>query len=295
MLPKNLLKKLRDYEIRIRKAINSQMHGDFHSVFKGTGLEFEDVRQYQYGDDVRTIDWNTSAKGHGAFVKTFREEKEQTIFFILDVSASQEVGPAGQRKIDIGREICGVLTLSAIKEGSHVGMMGFSDVKENYVKPGRGMRHAFKILNSMFALEPRSRQTDIDAAVKFAMGMLRRKSVIIFISDFIDEDYEKNLKALAHRHDLVVIHLIGHQERNLPGLGIIPLHDNESGKTVWVNSSSPRFREQVNKVLSGSAETLGQVCRSAGANYLSVDTSQDFVEPLVELFKVRNRRGKRRG
>ena len=132
---KELLKKLRRYEIQIRKAINSQMKGDFRSVFKGTGLEFDDVRPYQYGDDIRTIDWNVSAKGHGTFVKTFREEKEQTVFFILDVSASQEIGVAGKTKVDIGREICGVLSLSAVKESSHVGLICYSDQRELYIKP----------------------------------------------------------------------------------------------------------------------------------------------------------------
>src|SRR5687767_3446516 len=135
---KELIKKLRQYEIRIRKAINSQMKGDFHSIFKGSGLEFDDVRPYQYGDDIRTIDWNVSAKGHGTFVKTFKEDKEQTVFFILDVSASEEIGNMGKTKADIGKEICGVLALSAAKESTHAGLICFSDRKEKYLKPLKG-------------------------------------------------------------------------------------------------------------------------------------------------------------
>ena len=139
---KELLNKLRRYEIEIRKAITSQMQGNFHSIFKGSGIEFDDVRAYQYGDDTRTIDWNVTAKGHGTFVKTFKEEKEQTVFFIIDLSASQEIGAKGKQKIDIGKEICGVLTLSAIKESSQVGLIGFTDLRELYIKPSKGMKHA---------------------------------------------------------------------------------------------------------------------------------------------------------
>ena len=138
-----LLKKLRKYEIQIRKAVNSQMQGDFHSIFKGTGLEFDDVRPYQYGDDIRSIDWNVSAKGHGTFVKTFKEEKEQTIFFILDVSASQEIGSPGKTKVDIGKEICGVLALSGAKESSQIGLICYSDEREKFIKPKKGMMLAF--------------------------------------------------------------------------------------------------------------------------------------------------------
>ncbi|MEM9857232.1 MAG: DUF58 domain-containing protein, partial [Bacteroidota bacterium] len=162
---KDLVKKLRKYEIQIRKAINSQMQGDFHSIFKGSGLEFDDVRAYQYGDDIRTIDWNVSAKGHGTFVKTFKEEKEQTVLFVLDVSGSQEIGSPGSQKLDIGKEICGVLALSAVKEASQVGMISFSDQKEKYVKPAKGPKQAYEIINSLVELKPLSNKTDLAKAI----------------------------------------------------------------------------------------------------------------------------------
>ncbi|MEQ8530670.1 MAG: DUF58 domain-containing protein, partial [Imperialibacter sp.] len=204
---KDFLKKLRRYEIEIRKAITSQMQGDFHSIFKGSGLEFDDVRQYQYGDDIRTIDWNVTAKGHGTFVKTFKEEKEQTVFFILDVSASQEIGADGQQKIDIGKELCGLLALSAIKEGSQVGVLCYSDQKEKYIKPAKGLRHAYQIIDSLFNLKPSSTGTNLNLGIRSDMNMIHRKSVIIMISDFVDDDYQQGIKALAKKHDLVVIHL----------------------------------------------------------------------------------------
>ncbi|HYC86915.1 MAG TPA: DUF58 domain-containing protein, partial [Chryseosolibacter sp.] len=197
---KDILKKLRKYEIQIRKAINSHMQGDFHSIFKGSGLEFDDVRPYQYGDDIRTIDWNVSAKGHGTFVKTFREEKEQTVFFILDVSASEDIGSPGKTKADIGKEICGVLALAAVKESSHVGLICFSDVKEKYFKPTKGHSQAYEIISALATLKPKSLKTNLTKAISFALNTIKRRSVIILISDFIDDGYFHNMKSLARRH-----------------------------------------------------------------------------------------------
>ncbi len=286
---KELLKKLRRYEIQIRKAINSYMQGDYHSVFKGSGLEFDDVRAYQYGDDVRTIDWNVTAKGHGTYVKTFREEKEQIVFFILDVSASQEIGIPGKQKIDIAREICGVLALSAIRESSQAGLLCFSDKKEKYIKPGKGPGHAYILFSELFSLKPSSLKTDIRRSILFTLEILKRKSIVIFISDFIDTGYESNLRALARLHDLVVIHISDQRETELPRLGIVPLFDRESGKTLWMNTSSASFRNQLNNNFSDKRKELEILCRKQNANYLLVDTGEDYVPKLVKLFRVRNK------
>jgi uncharacterized protein (DUF58 family) len=286
---KTLLKKLRKYEIQIRKAINSQMQGDFRSVFKGTGLEFDDVRPYQYGDDIRTIDWNVSAKGHGTFVKTFREEKEQTVFFILDVSASQEIGSEGKTKVDIGKEITGVLALSAVKESSHVGLICYSDQRELYIKPTKGISQAYQIISGIVSLKPASLKTNLNKALSFALNTIKRRSVVIFISDFIDEGYEKNLKALARRHDLVIIHISDKRETRLPKLGIIPVQDKESGKTLWVNTSFGDFREKISYRLDERKAALSSFCKKHQINFISLDTDEDFVPKLLRLFKVRNR------
>lgn len=286
---KELLKKLRKYEIQIRKAINSQMQGDFRSVFKGTGLEFDDVRPYQYGDDIRTIDWNVSAKGHGIFVKTFREEKEQTVFFILDVSASQDIGTAGKTKVDIGREICGVLSLSAVKESSHVGLICFSDERELYIKPTKGISQAYQIIHGLVHLKPKSLKTNLTRALSFVLNAIKRRSVIILISDFIDDGYLDNLKALARRHDLVVIHLSDKRETRLPKLGIVPVIDKESRKTLWVNTSFSDFREKISARLEDRKIALGKFSRKHQINFISLDTDEDYVPKLLRLFKVRNR------
>jgi uncharacterized protein (DUF58 family) len=290
---RELLKKIRKYEIEIRKAINSHMQGDFRSLFKGSGLEFDDVRTYQYGDDVRSIHWTVSAKGHGTFVKTYKEEKEQTVFFILDVSASQKIGKPGQNKLDIGKEICGLLAFSAIKESSQVGLICYSDQKEKYVKPGKGQKHAYEILGQLFSLKPKSRYTDLNGAIQFSLNFIKRKSVVILISDFIDENYHHSLKGLARKHDLVLIQIADIRESNLPNLGIVPLLDKESRKTVWVNTSSGKFRKGFNKTHSESRFDLKQFAMRNQSDYLFIRTDEDYVPKLIKLFKVRNRALKR--
>lgn len=281
------LGKLRKYEIRMRKAVTSERHGNFHSVFKGSGLEYDDLRLYQYGDDVRAIDWNTSAKGHGTFIKIFKEDKEQTAFFMLDVSASQRVGEVNKLKIDIAKEICGVLTLSAIQEASRVGLLCFSDKNERYIRPSDGMKHGYSLLSELYKLIPESTKTSISDAILVALNVLRRRSLIFLISDFIDTDYHHNLKALARKHDLIVIHLYDLRETSLPKLGIIPLYDAEKQKTTWVNTSSSQYHEDMaNRFQSRSAE-LEKICHQNRADYISINTQEDYVPALIRLFKVR--------
>ncbi len=286
---RELVKKLRNYQIRIRKAIDNQMQGDFHSVFKGSGLEFDDVRSYQYGDDVRTIDWNVSAKGHGTFVKTFKEEKEQNVFFLLDVSASQEIGNEGKKKIDIAKEICGVLFLSAIKEQSLTGLICYSDQKEKYIKPAKGEKHAYHMLSELIKLVPTSKRTNLNKALLNILNLIKRKSVIIVVSDFIDEKYEHNLKAIGNKHDLIVIHINDIRETELPKLGIVPLEDKESNKTIWVNTSSSLFRKNLKNTFADGKKDLEEYCKSINANYLNVYTHEDYVIKLIKLFRIRNK------
>ena len=281
------LARLRNFDIRIRKAVNSQMRGSFRSVFKGTGLEFTDLRTYQYGDDIRTIDWNVSSKGHGMFVKVFREEKDQTVFFVVDVSASQQVGPRHRDKLTATKEICGVLALSAIREASHVGMYCFSDQKERYIKPANGMKTGYQLIMNLYKLQPESRRTSIADALLFTLNALKRRSVVILLSDFLDHDYEHSLKALARKHDLVVIHLYDQREVNLPRLGIIPVYDTESGQTVWVNTSSTSLRNNLQQTFSQNQSRLERLCKQYDANYMALDSQEDFVPKLIELFRVR--------
>jgi uncharacterized protein (DUF58 family) len=281
------LSKIRDYEIKIRKAVNADLNGNFKSVFKGSGLEFTDVREYQYGDDVRLIDWNVSAKGHGTFVKIFREEKEQTVFFLIDVSGSQQVGEAAFNKLAATKEIGGTLALSAIREASHVGMLCFSDRKEKYLRPVNGMKQGYQLINELYKLRPESTKTSLSEAILFTLKILKRRSVIILISDFIDDDYQQNLKAMARKHDLVLIHIKDPRETNLPKLGIIPIIDPETRRINWLNASSPWFRRNVEAQFAKIDENLVQFARQYDANYISLKSDEDYVQPLVRLFKIR--------
>jgi uncharacterized protein (DUF58 family) len=290
---KELVQKLRKYEIRIRKAITTQMQGDFHSVFKGTGLEFDDVRSYQYGDDVRSIDWNVSAKGHGTFVKTYREEKEQSVFLMLDVSASQYIGTGKQQKIDVGKEICGVLALSAAQQQSQIGIICISDQKEKYIKPAKGIQQAYTIIKSLSELKPVSNKTNLAAGIKLTLDIIKRRSIILLISDFIDLAYEKELAMLAKRHDLIVIQLQDVREQKIPPMGIVPILDKESGKTIWLNTSGDEFQKRYITEYTENQNKVVRICQKYQANYLAIQTNEDYVPQLINLFRLRNKTSKR--
>ena len=284
--------KLRKYEIRIRKAVNADMRGNFNSIFKGSGLEFTDLREYQYGDDVRTIDWNVSSKGHGTFVKIFKEEKEQRVFFVVDVSGSQSVGKADQTKLSMAKEIAGVLTLSAIQQASHVGLLCFSDQKEKYIRPSNGMKHGYQIVTELYKHQPSSSKTNLAEAALFTLDRLKRKSVVIVISDFLDGNYKHNLKALARKHDLILIHLLDDREEKLPRLGIVPVFDPESGRTTWLNTSSPWFRTKQKEKLTEIQDELTQFAKQYDVNYLVLNTKEDYEPALIRLFKIRRKSGR---
>jgi uncharacterized protein (DUF58 family) len=288
-----LVRRLRYLEIRIRKAVEAQLQGDFHSVFKGTGLEFDDVRLYQYGDEVRAIDWNVSSKGHGTFVKTYKEEKEQQVLVLLDVSASQEVGDGQRRKLDVGRDIAGLLALSAARQGSPLGLLAFSDQKELYLPPGKGPRAAYSLIQRLFALEPVSRRTAVGAGIRQALGLLKRRSLVLLISDFIDTSYERELTMLAQRHDLIVVQLLAPRERQFPALGIVPLRDAETGQVRWVNTSSAGFRARYEASAREHEAQIANICRRHRTGFLALSTEGDFVPQLVGLFRHRNQMGSR--
>jgi uncharacterized protein (DUF58 family) len=289
----NLFSKLRKYEIMIRKVANNHLQGEYQSIFKGSGLEFDDLRPYQYGDDVRTIEWKVSAKGHGTFVKTFREEKDQSVFFLLDISGSQDIGQEGNRKIDQGRIIAGVLTLAAVFEGSQVGLVSYSDQKEKLILPAKGGKQGVKMIKGIFEHQNKSLKTDLNGLFTFALNLIKKRAVVVVISDFIDSDYERPFRALAERHDLVAIQLTDPRESALPSLGIIPVYDKEKGKTTWVNTAFGSFSKKIADTFTTERSHLQEICKKNQINYLSIDTTQDIVLPLIELFKYRNKSMKR--
>ena len=288
-----LMRRLRHVEIRIRKAVEAQAQGTARSILKGAGLEFDDVRLYQYGDEVRAIDWAVSSKGHGTFVKTYKEEKEQQALVLLDVSASLDAGPAARCKLDLGRDIAGLLALTAARQNTPLGLLAFSDQKELYLPPAKGLRGAYALVQRLFALAPRGRHTAVGAAIRQALGLLRHRSLVVLISDFLDQNYEHEVALLARRHDLIVVQLRTPHEQQLPPLGIVPLCDPETGATRWVNTSAPGFRARYAAGARQHEALLAALCRRHRASFLALGTEDDFVPALVGLIRHRNRAGHR--
>jgi len=274
-------------DIRIRKAINTQMHGNFSSVFKGSGLEFSDLRQYQYGDDVRHIDWNSTAKGHGTFIKLYKEEKEQTVFFLLDVSASQNSSSGDDSKLKTLKEVAGVLTFSAMQEAGNIGLCCYSDKNEKFIAPGAGKKHGYQVINELFKLTSENTGTDLKQALKFTLQVLKRKSLIFVLSDFIDSDYHDLLRAMSKKHDLIVIQINSEIELKLPAMGIIPIYDPELRKTNWVNTSTKTFKTLLNQEMQANAQNLNDLCKQWKANYIQIKAGGDFVPNLIKLFRIR--------
>jgi uncharacterized protein (DUF58 family) len=283
---KPILLKIRQYEIRIRKAINARMRGSFASVFKGSGLEFDDLRMYQYGDDVRRIDWNASAKSEETYVKVFKEEKEQTVFFLLDVSGSLQVST----KFALAKELCGVLAFSAIREGSEAGLIAYSNQKELYIKPDKGMKKAYEIVLNLYKHTHEPKPTDLTGFLHFALNLIKRRSIVFFISDFIDDGYQDALISLAKKHDVIVVHLTDKQELELLSLGLIPVQDIETNTIRWLNTSSKSEKNALKEIFEARQQTLQDICKQYQTDYFHLDTQEDFVSKLIKLFKVRNQK-----
>ena len=286
---KEILKKVRKYEIKIRKAININLQGDYKSVFKGTGLDFDDLRPYNYGDDIRTINWNITAKQNNIYINTYKEEKEQSVFFLIDVSKSQIIGNDIQNKLNLTKEICSVLCLSAIRENNQVGLICFTDIKEKYIKPKKGFSHAYFIIKKLFKLKPKSKKTNINKFINFSMNIIKKKSIIIFISDFIDRDYTKNLISMSKKHDLVLIQIYDKQEIKLPRLGLIPIVENENNTKKWINTSSKKFKDILENTYSNNHKNIKNMSKKNGINYLKIRTDENYIPALIKLFKTRNK------
>ena len=239
---KEILKKVRKYEIEIRKYLNNSNQGDYNSIFKGSGIDFDDLRPYQYGDDHRSINWNISAKEDKIYTNTYKEDKEQSVFFLVDVSQSQHIGKE-ENKINISKEIASVLTISALNTNSQVGILCFSDQKELFIQSKKGASHGYRIIKNLYELNQKSKKTNISSMIKFFMNTVKKKSLVILISDFIDKDYDKNMRALTKKHDVVCLHIYDDYETNIPNLGIIELEEKENNFRKWVNTSSSSFKK----------------------------------------------------
>jgi len=286
---KDILKKVRKYEIEIRKFLNNSNQGDYNSIFKGSGLDFDDLRPYQYGDDHRSINWNITAKEDKIYTNTYKEDKEQSVFFLVDVSKSQHFGRE-ENKINISKEITSVLTLSALNTNSQVGLICFSDQKELFIESKKGISHGYRIIKNLYDLKQKSNKTNLTSMVKFFMGTIKKKSLVIILSDFIDENYIKSLKSLSKSHDVICLHIYDDYEAKIPELGIIQVEEKENNFKKWVNTSSRSFQKMTNKFFDEKSTEIKKKMNSIGINYLKINSKENYIKNLIKLFKYRKNR-----
>ncbi len=290
MEPKELLKKIRRIHIRTSHIANDFFAGHYHSAFKGQGMEFEEVREYQPGDEIRRIDWNVTARQGRPFVKRFREERELTVMLLVDVSGSQEFGTAGQLKRELAAELGATLAFSAIKNNDKVGFIGFSDKIERYVKPDKGTRHVLRVIRELLTLKATGRGTDIAGGLDYFHRVSRRRAVVFLISDFQDEGYERKLQLVRRRHDLIPITVTDPRELEIPKVRFIDMVDSETGDLVTVDTSSAAFRREYRRRALVGAEARKKEFRKIKADSIDLSTGQSFIEPLSRFFRAREAR-----
>ncbi|MGB0716377.1 MAG: DUF58 domain-containing protein [Phycisphaerae bacterium] len=290
MIPKELLKKVRQIQIRTSRMVNDVLAGQYHSAFRGRGMEFEEVSHYQYGDDIRSIDWNVSARYGEPYVKKFREERELTVMLVVDASRSGFFGTAENFKIDVAAELCAVLAFSAIRSNDKVGLILFSDEVEKYVPAKKGTKHVLRIIRELLYHQPKGRGTNIAEALGFLNRVTVRKSVCFLVSDFLACDYEPALRIARRRHDLIPVSISDVREWELPNAGLIQLQDPETGETVMVDSGSRsvrrRFADHTRK-LREERETL---FRKMDTDVIDIRTDRPYIDELVKYFRKRESR-----
>ena len=290
MIPREILKKVRRIEISTRGLVNEVLSGEYHSVFKGRGMNFAEVREYQYGDDIRSIDWNVTARTGAPFVKVFEEERELTVMLVVDVSASGDFGTRERMKGEVAVEICALLAFSAIKNNDKVGLIIFSDQVEKFVPPRKGKRHVLRVLRELLYHRSEGRGTNIRAALDYLNHVQRKKAVTFLVSDFRDSGFEKALAVAGRRHDLIAVRVGDLRERELPSLGLLELEDPETGERVVVNTSDARFRAAFTERSLASRGELDRTLRRGKVDVIDIETGEPYVRPLMRFFKDRMRR-----
>jgi len=290
MIPKDLAKKIRYIQIYTSKAVNDTLAGEYESVFKGRGMEFEEVRGYQIGDDVRNIDWNVTARTGEPYVKIFKEERELTVLFLVDLSASGSFGSVNRVKNEIAAEICALLAFSAIKNNDKVGLLLFTDRVEMFIPPAKGTTHVLRIIRELLNFSPGRSGTDIGEGIDYIGRVTNKKSVLFLVSDFLGEGYERKIRVLAKRHDLIAVSVTDPREVSMPDCGLVQLEDVETGKMVLIDTGSGAFRRQYEKLGAQRLDSLRKLFRSMNVDHIEVKTDRDYLHDLIRFFKARERR-----
>ncbi|WP_336067643.1 DUF58 domain-containing protein [Mesoflavibacter sp. CH_XMU1404-2] len=284
---KEILKKVRKIEIKTRRLSDHIFGGEYHSTFKGRGMTFSEVRQYQFGDDVRNIDWNVTARYNEPYVKVFEEERELTMMLMVDVSGSEFFGTEQQFKNEIITEIAATLAFSATQNNDKIGLILFSDDIELYIPPKKGRSHVLRIIRELIEFQPKSKQTNISEALKFLRNVMKKKAIVFMMSDFIAEDYKQTLKIAAGKHDITGIRIYDKHEENIPNLGMVNMQDEESGELMLVNTSSKQVRQEYSNFYAEKVNYFKDSFAKSGAGSLSCRTDESYVKKLLGYFKTR--------
>ena len=290
MIPAELAKKIRYIQIYTSKAVNDVLAGEYHSVFKGQGMEFDEVREYQPGDEVRSIDWNVTARTGIPHVKRFEEERELTVTFLVDLSASGEFGSRSKLKNEVAAEICALLAFSAIKNNDKVGLVVFTDEVELFVPPAKGTSHVLRLIRNLLEFKPRQARTNIAGAIDFLAKVTNKRSVVFLVSDSLEADCERSMRILGKRHDVIAISVTDPVEVKMPNVGLVELEDAETGELIQIDTGSAAFRKQYEALGADQAGSLRTQFRSMGIDQIEVMTNRDYLIDLVKFFRGRERR-----
>ncbi len=290
MTSAELIKQIRRIEIKSKGLSNQLFSGEYHSAFKGKGMAFSEVREYQPGDDIRSIDWNVTARFGHPFVKIFEEEREMTVMLLVDVSASGSFGTISKRKRELITEICATLAFSTIQNNDKIGVILFSDVIEKYIPPKKGRKHVLHIIRELIGYTPQSKGTHIAGALQFLNNLVKKRSTVFLVSDFLSANFEDAFKVVARRHDLIPIRVNDAGEFILPDAGLIQMYEPEQGTQCWIDSSDKKVREAFYQKVKRSEDSLQKLFRSTGSDVCKVNTGDSYVIPLVNLFRKRGAR-----
>ena len=288
MQESDIIKQVRRIEIRARGLSQQMFSGEYHSAFKGRGMAFSEVREYQYGDDVRNIDWNVTARLNHPYVKVFEEERELTVMLLIDMSGSNLFGTTSQYKSELIVEIAATLAFSAIHNNDKVGVIMYTDRIEKFIPPKKGSSHILRIIRELIGFKPIGRGTDIAQALQYFTNVTKKRSTAFLLSDMCDDDYENALKIAAGKHDLVVLDIDDPREHELPSMGLVAFEDMESGGIKWVDTSSAAVREQYSQHFRSQSERNNQLLQKYGIDHTTITTGEDFVKPMISLFKRRS-------
>ncbi|MBW1893826.1 MAG: DUF58 domain-containing protein [Deltaproteobacteria bacterium] len=290
MIPDDISRKIRYIQIYTSKAVNDTLAGEYHSVFKGRGMEFDEVREYSSGDEIRSIDWNVTARMGAPYVKRFVEERELTVIFMVDLSASGAFGSVYKLKNEILAELCALLAFSAIKNNDKVGLIIFTDQVEMFIPPAKGTTHVLRLIRELLEFSPGRSQTDIAAGIEYLARVTNRKSVVFLVSDFIGQGYEQRLRVMGKRHDLIAVSVTDPREVKMPDVGMLELEDSETGQFVLIDTGSKAVRTKYEKLCSKRQRHLKEMFRSMDIDQIEIFSDQDYLRELVKFFRTRERR-----